>query len=291
MFTLTQLANFVAVAEELHFGRAARRLRMTQPPLSRQIQLLENELKVRLFDRTNRSVRLTPAGRAFLVEARRLLQQADHAAMSVRQVSAGEAGTITLGFTAASAHTTLGRVLEAARTALPDVEIVLREMVTRDQVRALAEGGLDLGLVRPPVSDPDLEERPADREPLLAAVPRGHPLAVGDGPVPLADLDGRRFLMYSPVEARYFHELLVSLFREARVSPVYAQYLSQVHSILALVNCGWGLALVPAAAARLRYAGVVFRPVELPDPAPVELSLAWRHGNDNPALALLLRHL
>ncbi|MGI5202575.1 LysR family transcriptional regulator [Spirillospora sp. CA-108201] len=212
MFALTRLANFVAVAEELHFGRAARRLRMTQPPLSRQIQLLENELKVRLFDRTNRSVRLTPAGRAFLVEARRLLQQADHAAMSVRQVSAGEAGTITLGFTAASAHVALGRVLEAARRALPDVDVVLREMVTRDLVRALAEGGLDLGLVRPPVSDPDLEERPADREPLLAAVPRGHPLAEGEGPVSLADFDGRRFLMYSPVEARYFHEQLVSLF-------------------------------------------------------------------------------
>lgn len=141
------------------------------------------------------------------------------------------------------------------------------------------------------MSDPDLEERPADREPLLAAVPHGDPLAEGDGPVSLADLDGRRFLMYSPVEARYFHELLVSLFRQARVSPVYAQYLSQVHSILALVACGWGLALVPAAASRLRYAGVVFRPVDLPDPAPVELSLAWRRGNDNPALGLLLRHL
>ncbi|MES9544253.1 MULTISPECIES: LysR substrate-binding domain-containing protein [unclassified Actinomadura] len=291
MFTLTQLANFVAVAEELHFGRAAARLRMTQPPLSRQIQLLENELKVRLFDRTNRSVRLTPAGRAFLVEARRLLQQADQAATSVRQVSAGEAGTVTLGFTAASAYATLGRVLEAARTALPDVEIVLREMVTRDQVRALAEGGLDLGLVRPPVSDPDLEERRADREALLAAVPSGHPLAEGDGPLSLADFDGRRFIMYSPVEARYFHELLISLFRQARVSPVYAQYLSQVHSVLALVNCGWGLALVPAAAARLRYAGLTFRAVDLPDPAPVELSLAWRRGNDNPALVRLLRHL
>ncbi|TDD81271.1 LysR family transcriptional regulator [Actinomadura darangshiensis] len=291
MFTLTQLANFVAVAEELHFGRAAERLRMTQPPLSRQIQLLENDLKVRLFDRTNRSVRLTPAGRAFLVEARRLLQQADHAAMSVRQVSAGEAGTITLGFTAASAYATLGRVLEVARTALPDVEIVLREMVTRDQARALVEGGLDLGLVRPPVTDPDLVERGADREALVAAIPNGHALAGGDGPVRLADFDGRRFIMYSPVEARYFHELLISLFRQARVSPEYAQYLSQVHSILALVNCGWGVALVPAAAARLRYAGLSFRDVELPDPEPVELSLTWHRGNDNPALAQLLRHL
>jgi len=291
MFTLTQLANFVAVAEELNFGRAAERLRMTQPPLSRQIQLLENELKVRLFDRTNRSVRLTPAGRAFLVEARRLLQHADHAAMSVRQVSAGEAGSITVGFTAASAHTTLGRLLEVARAALPDVGIVLREMVTRDQVRALAEGSLDLGLVRPPVTDPDLAERPADREALLAAIPDADPLAAGDGPVALADFDGRPFIMYSPVEARYFHELVISLFRQAGVSPVYAQYLSQVHSILALVGCGWGVALVPAAASRLRYAGVTFRPVALAGPDPVELSLTWRRSNDNPALAKLLRHL
>lgn len=291
MFTLTQLTNFVAVAEELHFGRAAERLRMTQPPLSRQIQLLEHELKVRLFDRTNRSVRLTPAGRAFLVEARRLLQQADHAAMSVRQVSAGEAGSITLGFTAASAYATLGRLLEVARTALPDVGIVLREMVTRDQVRALAEGSLDLGLVRPPVTDPDLEERPADREALLAAIPDGHPLAEGDGPLPLAEFDGRPFIMYSPAEARYFHELVISLFRQAGVSPVYSQYLSQVHSILALVGCGWGVALVPAAASRLRYAGLTFRPVNVPGPDPVELSLTWRRSNDNPALAKLLRHL
>ncbi|TDB89293.1 LysR substrate-binding domain-containing protein [Actinomadura sp. 7K534] len=291
MFTLNQLANFVAVAEELHFGRAAERLRMTQPPLSRQIQLLENDLKVRLFDRTNRSVRLTPAGRAFLVEARRLLHQADHAAMSVRQVSAGEAGSITIGFTAASAYATLGRLLEVARTELPGVGIVLREMVTRDQVEALAEGSLDLGLVRPPVTDPDLAERSADREPLLAAIPNDHPLAAGDGPIRPADLDGQPFIMYSPVEARYFYELLISLFRQAGVTPVYAQYLSQVHSVLALVNGGWGLALVPAAAARLRYAGLTFRPVDVAGPDPVELSLTWRRGNDNPALARLLDHL
>ncbi|MGI5321505.1 LysR substrate-binding domain-containing protein [Actinomadura nitritigenes] len=291
MFTLTQLTSFVAVAEELHFGRAAERLRMTQPPLSRQIQLLEGELRVRLFDRTNRSVRLTPAGRAFLDEARRLLHQAEHAALSARRVSAGEAGRIAVGFTAASAYAALGRLLDTARSALPDVEILLREMVTRDQLRALTEGGLDLGLVRPPVAAPELAERAAGREALLAAVPRGHPLAGGGGPLPLDAFDGQPLIMYSPVEARYFHELLVGLFRRAGVSPVYVQYLSQVHSILALVDGGWGLALVPEAAARLRYAGLTFRPLEPPDPAPVELSLAWRRGNDNPALARLLEHL
>lgn len=164
-------------------------------------------------------------------------------------------------------------------------------MVTRDQVEALAEGSLDLGLVRPPVTDPDLAERGADRESLLAAIPNDHPLAAGDGPIRLADLDGQPFIMYSPVEARYFYELLISLFRQAGVTPVYAQYLSQVHSVLALVNGGWGLALVPAAAARLRYAGLTFRPVGIAGPDPVELSLTWRRGNDNPALAKLLSHL
>ncbi|MER6981929.1 LysR substrate-binding domain-containing protein [Streptomyces carpinensis] len=289
MFTLAQLTGFVAVAEELHFGRAAERLRMTQPPLSRQIQLLENDLQVRLLDRTNRAVRLTPAGRAFLVEARRLLKQADTATLSARRVAAGGAGNLAVGFTAAGAYAVLDSLLELIRDALPEVDVTLKEMVTRDQLEQLREGGLDLGLVRPPVTAVDLEARSALREPLLAALPLGHPLADDGGPLDLAAFDGQPVIMYSPVEARYFHDLLVSVFRAARVVPVYTQYLSQVHSILALVGGGWGIALVPAAASQLRYATVAFRPVELPgDPEPVELSLAWRRDNDNPALHALL---
>ncbi|WP_019545989.1 LysR substrate-binding domain-containing protein [Streptomyces sulphureus] len=291
MFTLTQLTDFVAVAEELHFGRAAERLNMTQPPLSRQIQVLESELRVRLFDRTNRTVRLTPAGRSFLHEARRILRQAEHAALSARQVSAGRAGGVAVGFTAAGAYGMLGHVLRTARTALPQVEVVLREMVTRDQLDALTDRSLDLGLVRPPVTEPELASRPAMRERLLAAVPVDDPLAAGRGALEMADFDGRPLLMYSPVEARYFHELLISLFRRAGVTPVFTQYLSQVHSLLALVDGGWGTALVPEAATRLRYAGVAFRELALDDPAPVELSLAWRRKNDNPALHALLEEL
>ncbi|MER8002659.1 LysR family transcriptional regulator [Streptomyces sp. NPDC095613] len=189
MFTLTQLTGFVAVAEELHFTRAAARLKMTQPPLSRQIQLLENELRVQLLDRTNRSVRLTPAGRAFLTEARRILRQSEDAALAVRQVSVGEAGTIAIGFTAASAHSMLGALLEATREAVPRAEIVLREMVTRDQLEALTEHRLDLGLGRPSVAGPDLTSRPAGREGLLAALPLGHALAERAGPLSVADFD------------------------------------------------------------------------------------------------------
>ncbi|AKZ53590.1 putative transcriptional regulator [Streptomyces ambofaciens ATCC 23877] len=291
MFTLAQLTSFVAVAEELHFTRAAERLNMTQPPLSRQIQLLESELRVQLLDRTNRSVRLTPAGRAFLGEARRILRQSEQAALAVRQVSTGEAGAIAVGFTAASAHSALGGLLETARTALPGVEILLQELVTRDQLKALSEGSLDLGLIRPTTTGAGLSARTALREGLLAALPAAHPLAAVDGPMRIEDFDGEDFLMYSPIEARYFHELLISIFRSARARPAFTQYLTQVHSMLALVDGGWGIALVPEAAARMRYGGVVFRTVDLPDPQPVELSLVWRPDNDNPALEALLRHL
>jgi DNA-binding transcriptional LysR family regulator len=295
LFTLSQLTTFVAVAEELHFGRAAERLQMTQPPLSRQIQLLEGFLGAQLFDRSNRSVRLTPAGRAFLHDARRILRQAEQATLAVRQVSAGEAGSIAIGFTAAGAYSMLDTLLATARASVPGVEIVLREMVTRDQLEALGASSLDLALVRPPVTDADLTYRPAVREQLVAALPVGHPLATAaddDGePLDIRAFDRQEVLMYSPVEARYFHELLISVFRAAGITPVFSQYLSQVHSILALVNGGWGVALVPETAALLRYAGVVFRPVRLTAPAPVELTLAWRTNNDNPALSALLEHL
>ncbi|MFK0115310.1 LysR substrate-binding domain-containing protein [Streptomyces sp. NPDC090994] len=291
MFTLAQLTSFVAVAEELHFTRAAERLNMTQPPLSRQIQLLENELRVQLLDRTNRTVRLTPAGRAFLVEARRILRQSEHATLAVRRVSSGEAGTIAVGFTAASAYSALGGLLDTARAALPGVEILLQELVTRRQLEALSAGSLDLGLIRPSATGTDLCSRTAVREALVAALPEGHPMAVPDGPMPIEDFAGQDFLMYSPIEARYFHELLISIFRAAQVRPVFTQYLTQVHSILALVNGGWGIALVPETAAHMRYGGIVFRQVVLPDPRPVELKLVWRKSNDNPALDALLHHL
>lgn len=291
MFTLAQLVSFVAVAEELHFTRAAERLRMTQPPLSRQIQLLEHELGVQLLDRTNRTVRLTPAGRAFLNEARTILRRTESATLAAKQVSAGEAGAIAVGFTAASAYASLGPLLDVARSVMPRTEIVLREKVTRDQLEAIAEGSLDLGMIRPSSTGPDLVTRPGSREGLLAAVPLGHPLGAGDGPLRMTEFDGQDVLMYSPVEARYFHELLVSIFRTARVTPRFTQYLSQVHSLLALVNAGWGIAFVPEAAARMRFPGITYRTLDLPDPTPVELHLVWRKTNDNPALHVLLQHL
>lgn len=284
MFTLSQLESFVAVAETLHYGRAAERLSMTQPPLSRRIQVLERELGVELFDRAGRSVRLTAAGRAFLGDARRILGLSEQAALSVRRVPAGEIGTVALGFTASAAHSVLDGIVGDIQTRLPGVDLVLRERVSGVQLEELRSGELDLALVRPPVPGTGLAHRPLHREALLVAIPTGHPLADPDRQPHVRDLDGEPFVMYSPAEARYFYEVLAGVFRGAGVLPWYVHHVSQVHTILALVRAGLGLALVPRAAEALGLDGVVLREVAGVEGEPVELVAAWRANDGNPAL-------
>jgi DNA-binding transcriptional LysR family regulator len=289
MFSLARLSCFIAVAEELHFGRAAERLHMTQPPLSRQIQQLEAELGVQLIDRTTRSVTLTPAGVAFLPDARRILQLAESASLTVKRVPAGDLGTVVVGFTAASAHAVLPRLLERTREHLPDVKLELREMVSSVQVEALMTGELDLGMARPPLNRPGLVSRPLLHEQLIAALPLEHPLAGITRQLTLSDLDGQDVIMYSPVQARYFNELLISTFTIAGATPRYVQYVTQVHTMLVLVRSGIGLALVPASAATLHPDGVVFRSIGAFRERPVELDAVWRSDSTNPALLRLLR--
>ncbi len=289
MFSLARLSCFIAVAEELHFGRAAERLHMTQPPLSRQIQQLENELGVHLIDRTTRSVILTPAGVAFLPDARRILQLAEGAALNVKRVPAGDLGTVVVGFTAASAHAVLPRLLDKAREQLPDVEVELREMVSSAQLEGLMTGELDLGMARPPLKRPGIVSRPLLHEQLIAALPAAHPLVDITRQLTLNDLDGQDLVMYSPVEARYFNELLISTFTIAGATPRYVQYVTQVHTMLVLVRSGIGIALVPASAATLHPDGVVYRSIGAFRDRPVELDAAWRSDSTNPALHRLLR--
>lgn len=287
MFDFSQLRCFAAVAEELHFGRAAARLNMTQPPLSRQIQVLERVLDVQLLERTSRTVRLTAAGRSFLPEAQRILRLAETATHVTRQVAAGRAGVLKFGFTAASAYDFLPRLVTAFRRALPDVTFALREMVSKDQIEELLAGRIDAALVRPPVTHPDLIAVRALAEPLVVALPAGNPLALRDGLTP-ADLGREPLIGYAPNEARYFHDLVLGLLAEAEIRPPMVQQLTQIHSILALVRASLGIALVPAAAERLRFEGVVFRPLALPAPRPVELLLAWRRDADDPLIAQLV---
>lgn len=287
MFELSQLRCFVAVAEELHFGRAAQRLNMTQPPLSRQVQLLERILGVILLDRTSRSVRLTAAGRAFLIEARRILRLADSAALATRRIASGDAGRVAVGFTAASGYSFLPNLVNIARTRLPNVDLTLRELVSGEQVEALVTGRIDLGLVRPPLTRPEFDKMRVLSEPLVAALPSGDP-RLAKASIELSDFDGLPMVMYSPEGAGYFHDMLIGMFDTIDVSPQYVQHMSQIHSILALVHAKIGAAVVPQAAMRLHFDGVEFRPLATTPAEPVELFVAWRRDNDNPSLKPLL---
>jgi DNA-binding transcriptional LysR family regulator len=285
-FTLEQLRGFVAVADELHFGRAASRLKMTQPPLSRQIQKLERTVGAQLLERDNRRVALTAAGDVFLVEARRLLSLADTAPELARRVSSGSHGVVRIGFTAASTYGTLGRLLNELGRELPDIDLDLQEMVTREQVAALLSEEVDLGLARPPFDAETFGSRLLLREALLVAVPSGHRLLDLDRNAVAADLATEPVIMHSPTKARYFYDLVVSMVPAASGNAVHT--VSQVLTMLWLVAAGRGVAFVPASAARLPIEGVEFIRLQTPVPDPVELHLLWVRETRNPALRRVL---
>lgn len=281
-----QLRCFVTVAEELHFGRAAERLHMTQPPLTRHIQLLEHALGVSLFERTSRSVRLTAAGRVFLTDARRLLNFAEQAAQSARQFGTGEAGKVTLGFTAVSGYELIPSLIARASEQLPGITLLLKEMVSVGQFAALDAGTLDLGFVRPLNTPSSLEFQLIAREPLLVALPEQHPL-LAHQKIALRELHRQRFIMYSPDEGKYFYDMINGLLHAPRVVPDYVQHISQTHSIVGLVRAGLGIAIVPASAQHFNVRGVAFR--ELADASAfADLYMAWRPDHRNPALDALL---
>jgi DNA-binding transcriptional LysR family regulator len=288
-FTLEQLRGFVAVADELHFGRAAARLKMTQPPLSRQIQKLERSVGAQLLERDNRRVVVTAAGQVFLAEARRLLALADAAPEQARRVSAGSSGVVRIGFTAASAYGILGRLLNELGRELPDVSVDLAEMVTREQVVGLVNEEIDLGLARPPFDREMFGSRLLHRESLLVAAPTGHPLLALGRDATAADLAGEPVVMHSPTRARYFYDLVAGAVPIAHQNTVHT--VSQVLTMLWLVAAGRGIAFVPASAARLTIEGVGFVRLDTPVPEPVELHLLWTKDSPNPALWRTLRVL
>ncbi|GLX14188.1 LysR family transcriptional regulator [Pseudomonas straminea] len=287
MFELAQLRCFTTVATELNFRRAAERLNMTQPPLSRQIQLLEHSLGVELFTRSTRSVALTAAGRAFFIEAQNLLERAHQAAASARRFAAGDIGSVSISFVGSAVYEFLPRVIAEARLNQPQVKISLSEMNTHQQHEALRTRRIDLGIVRQPLLQAGYENECLVREPFVLAIPRQHPLAAV-GQVSVGDLDGAPFLMYSHAAYPPFNELLTGMFRSAGVAPEYVQWLGSSLTILALVNAGMGLALVPRCATNVVFKDVCFREIDLGEGIQSELHLTWRSNNDNPACLMLL---
>jgi transcriptional regulator, LysR family len=289
VYSLDQLRGFVAVAEELHFGRAAERLRMTQPPLSRAIQKLERELGVVLFERGSRAVALTPAGAAFLVDARRLMAAATGARETARRVAAGVAGTLSIGFTAMSAVDILPSIVRECDQHLPGVSITLHELVSSEQFDRLEVGDIDIGLVRLPPSSPVLHTRLVHRERLMAAIPASHPLAASPEPLSVTTLDGVDMIDYSRDGASYFSDLVASVL--VNVQPRSRQRVTQIHTMLALVGADRGVAIVPESATAFHLAGVVIRPLLEWDRPVVALRAAWSSDNPNAALGRALQTL
>ncbi|CAH2901488.1 MAG: Transcriptional regulator, LysR family [uncultured Paraburkholderia sp.] len=282
MLDLGQVRCFVAAATELNFRRAAALLNMTQPPLSRQIQLLEDNLGVMLFERIGRTVKLTTEGRVFLADATRLLNLAEQAESTVRRASKGKTGRVRLGFTGAAGYELIPELLVAAADVLPEIDVVLLELVSAAQIEAFAANTIDLGFLRPLPSRQKLEFLLVDKEPLIVALPKRHMLCQFEQ-IALKQLDEQPFIMHSPTQGKYFHDRIMGMLATEGVNLNIAQYIDQTPTILSLVRAGLGVAILPASAQRFHYDNVEFRFIAQHS-IQAEMSMAWRADQDNPAV-------
>jgi DNA-binding transcriptional LysR family regulator len=276
---LRQLRYFIAVAEELHFRRAAERLHISQPPLSQQIRALEDELGFALLVRTRRRVELTPAGAAFLRDARALLAELEGAVATARRIDAGQTGRLRINFVGSALFSIVPGTVERFRRARPGVALELRERATVDQLRAVRAGVADIALVRPPIEDDgELRVQTVLRERTLAALPAGHALAALTR-VPLRRLAAEPLVLFPRDQAPGFHDLLIDSLAGAGVAPRVIQYAPEMLTIIGLVAAGTGVSLVPASVQRLALDGVAYRPVS---GAPrSELVAVTRAGEDS----------
>ncbi len=279
---------FVAVAEELHFGRAARRLRMSQPPLSQQIAALESELGVKLFERGRRTA-LTHAGRMMLPEARATLEQAEKAARRARRADRGEIGSLSVGFVGSATYRALPVLLKAFRDRCPEVELSLHLLTTLRQLDAFEEGTIEIGLLRylPGQPVPEwLSTRPILREPLVAVLPEGHPSAQ-KGKVPLGDLSRDRFLLWARSAGAGTFDEIVNLCRKAGFSPEVVQESADFQTIAGLVAAGVGVSLQIGDPRLLKSYGVIYRVVDDQE-ANWEMAVAYRNDENSPMVEAFL---
>jgi len=275
---LRHLRYFVAVAEELHFGRAAARLMIVQPSLSQQIQQLEDELGFPLLKRTKRSVELTDAGKVFLVEAQQILAQVQEAKRAARRANLGEVGRLAIGYISSSTYDLLPMMLRAYRDYFPAVEVILRELTTQEQVRALEANVIQVGLLRLPINSPLLNAEVVRREPIVSVLPEKHPLAAQEQ-IAVSQLANEPFVLQSRQRGAGYYLQLMRLCLASGFSPNVVQEVTEMHTIVSLVAAGIGVSLVPLSTRNIRSQGVVYR--ELTETILTETAVAWRHDVDS----------
>jgi DNA-binding transcriptional LysR family regulator len=280
---LRQLRTFLAVAAELHFSRAARRLHVSQPALSQQIRALERTLGAALFDRSSRATELTPAGRVLLDAAPRVLFEAERAQSLVTQAANGAVGLLNVGSVGTALASITPRILRSVREHFPDLQLEVSQQDTAAQLVALADGSLDVGLVRAadPTETVAIEHLVA--EPLLAALPSDHPLAGAASIVP-EDLADEPFVLWPRPLGRAFFDIITRYCLDHGFSPRIVAEGADIETQLGLVAAGLGVSLQPSYYANLRPPGVVFLPLEGEVPQ-IALQVAWRRADRSPAVA------
>lgn len=273
---------FVAVAEELSFRRAADKLRLAQPALSAQIKSLEDDLGVRLFDRTTRSVNLTHAGRVLLDEARTVLSVAAQAEQRARKAEEGLVGTLRLGFIAPAANARLAGILRNFQQQFPGVQLALFDLTSTEQLRRLRAKELDAGLLRPPVGFPELESQFAEESKQVLALPAGHRLARKKR-IEWRDFHDESLVMIHPTAQHGYYDAFLTACAKSGAKPRPAQYANDIQTKMWLISAGFGIAPTMATMMRVKRPGLVFRPLpsELP---PVSTVLVWRRADESPVL-------
>lgn len=271
---LRHLRYFIAVAEELHFGRAAKRLSIEQPSLSQQIRQLEDELGFPLLLRTKRTVELTDAGGVLLVEARAIIAHVQEAQRAAQRAYRGEVGRLVIGYISSSTYDVLPTMLSLHRERFPHVEVALRELTSPDQVRALEEDRIHIGLLRLPIYTPLVSTEVVRLEPFVCVLPENHPLASCEK-VPVSSLAHEPFVLQPAQRGGGYYIGLMKLWLSAGFTPNVVQEVTEMHTIVSLVAAGIGVSLVPLSTRNIRSEGVVYRELE-GTTAQASLAVAWR---------------
>lgn len=277
---IDELHSFVVLAGELHFGRASKRLFVSQPALSKQIRQLEEKVGGALFTRTRRKVEITEAGKVLLSGAEKVLQNAESALSLAKEAAAGRAGTLRIGFGIASISELLPRTLLRFRKTYSRVELKMRDMSTPAQIAALLEGNIDIGIVRLPIAHTELESLPLFHEQLVVATSGSRPYSRRHG---LAGLRDQPFVFFPRATSATLHDHVLGLCRRAGFSPMIVQEASELFTILNLVRAGLGVSLVPSAARRMGVPGVRFHELRMPE-AEWRIGIAWSRFSDKAEL-------
>jgi len=283
---LRHLRYFVAVAEELHFGRAAAKLGIAQPPLSLQIQKLEAELGTALFERTSRRVQLTPAGKVLLDEARHVLQEFAAAADAALRAARGEMGSLSVAFAASVMFLALPKIIRRFREEFPRVHLELRELPTGSQLVALRTGELDIGFLREPPVDEELSTETLMTERLLLALSKRHPLASRKR-LRLTDVANEDFVLFPRDIAPGLYRHVLAVCAEAGVHPRIVQTSRELYTTVSLVEAGLGVTIIPESVRKMGWRGVRYYPIGSPA-ATTRIDAAWRTDNRSPVIPAFL---